>query len=245
MRKYFLFSINTIVLLFTVGCTSGRLSDAVEGNNIDKAKEYLTAGADPDQLDSLGRPLIITAVTGGDEEIVQLLLSSGANPNSTVDGIPAIILAAENKGCSKNILKSLLIAGADFNEVEILTGTTPLLSAAGNGNSACFNLLINAGADINAITEMKENVAFRAAVGGNLDILNRLIDLGIDLNQRAIQNATPIMIASAYGYNDFVIRLLNKGKVDACLVSADGMTAKDIALRGGYQNLAQKLPDCD
>jgi len=96
------------------------------------------------------RPLHF-AVQNGEKEKVQLLLSAGVNTNAKTDyGFTPLYFAVGKKG-DLEIIKMLIKFGSPLN-VKDKNGITPLHYAAW-GSSEKIILLLNAGADKNAITK--------------------------------------------------------------------------------------------
>jgi ankyrin repeat protein len=96
------------------------------------------------------RPLHF-AVQNGEKEKVQLLLSTGVNTNAKTDhGFTPLYFAVGKKG-DLEIIKMLIKFGSSLN-VKDRNGITPLHYAAW-GSSEKIILLLNAGADKNAITK--------------------------------------------------------------------------------------------
>eukprot|EP00403_Amphidinium_massartii_P043443 CAMPEP_0178444764 /NCGR_PEP_ID=MMETSP0689_2-20121128/39729_1 /TAXON_ID=160604 /ORGANISM="Amphidinium massartii, Strain CS-259" /LENGTH=190 /DNA_ID=CAMNT_0020069113 /DNA_START=50 /DNA_END=622 /DNA_ORIENTATION=+ len=111
-------------------------------------------------------------------------------------------------------------------------GTTPLMLASNLGDLEEVLKLIKDGADID--TQDKYGwTALRYAVRGDRYVVaEALIDAGADLNKPSSSGRTPLMSAAANGLDDMV-RLLVKSGADLALKNKDGMTAYDLALRGG------------
>lgn len=93
-----------------------------------------------------------SAIAKGDLEIVRLLLEFGADVNAKTDSIPCIFLATTIAIIRRNpeILKVVIEAGGDVNEVGLSVGWTPLMWAVREENLDVATLLIEAGADVNA-----------------------------------------------------------------------------------------------
>ncbi len=143
------------------------LMTASHNNKIKNVEVLLQYNDDINQSDINNDTALSLAVAIKDESIVKLLLKSGANPNiQDVDGITPllwIIRDIENENCVyMNIVKSLLEYNANPNIADD-EDKTPILSAA---FVAQYNivydiiaLLLNAGANINAIDDEGFNVA--------------------------------------------------------------------------------------
>lgn len=113
-----------------------RLAQAVRDNNFDDTKRSIDSmksrntnmplatniTVDTIHLDNI--PLLVLAAKGGDEEIVILLLANGANPNIGLPLHNAVL------NLHTNVASALLKQGAQINQQEGVTGSTPLMIAA-------------------------------------------------------------------------------------------------------------------
>lgn len=102
-------------------------------------------GRDANWQTPVGEPLLNLATLQGDEQMVRLLLDSGADPNE-VDFMEnsGLNIAAENGFDAIALL--YLSRGADPDHANIL-GTTPIMAAAQNGNEKLAGLLAEQGAN--------------------------------------------------------------------------------------------------
>ena len=89
------------------------------------------------------------------EDAIHPLLSAGAEPNINGGKSAACIHHAVDKGCSKNVLETIVSSVADVN-VTSQNNQTPLMIACENGNTSAINVLLNAEADPN-ITDADGN----------------------------------------------------------------------------------------
>jgi ankyrin repeat protein len=114
---------------------------AILDNRIDAVKYLLNMGADPAISDNWGNA-ICSAALYHRPEIMQLLMDSGADPNTkTKDGTPVLLFAVSENHVET--VKVLIAAGADVNAVS-RQGETPLTSA--KANETIRALLVTAGA---------------------------------------------------------------------------------------------------
>ena len=119
-------------------------------------------------------------------EIITRMLELGADPNG-VHVYRTLARGVQHRRVDEKILKCLLDHGLDVNnrscEGEELT---PLTAAAGSGQTNLVKLLLAAGADVNA----KSNVGFLdirtplmvAAESGSAEIVHILLEAGADVN---------------------------------------------------------------
>lgn len=107
------------------------------------------------------------------------------------------------------VIRALLDAGADLR-LTSSDGTTPLMMAAGLGRSTfapikrgprsesaeeAVTLLIEAGADVNAVNEADFAALHGAAFRGLNEVLKILVDRGANINARDFRGRTPYRLA--------------------------------------------------
>jgi ankyrin repeat protein len=111
---------------------------------------------------------------------------------------------------SADILRTLLAAKADLR-LTTVDGTTPLMVAAGLGRSTfdpnlkrgrrspgaeqAVQVLLDAGADINAVNEADFTALHGAAFRGLNEVLKILVDRGANINARDFRGRTPYRLA--------------------------------------------------
>ena len=154
--KYILFCSLIILLKFNLPAAHASCSQLCNENwwansSLKIIEEKLISSKNLNIRDDYGfRPLHF-AVQNGEKEKVQLLLSTGVNTNAKTDhGFTPLYFAVGKKG-DLEIIKMLIKFGSSLN-VKDKNGITPLHYAAW-GSSEKIILLLNAGADKNAITK--------------------------------------------------------------------------------------------
>ena len=128
--------------------------NAVEIGRIAEVEAWLDNGGDPNTLSSTYYSLLIVAARRGRANIINLLLSRGADIDATDDnGRTAVyeMLNYFNSHRSLPALRLLLSRGADVNlalhQNSGFAGRTPLHNAAGGGHFDGVRMLLRAGAD--------------------------------------------------------------------------------------------------
>ncbi len=184
---------------------------------------------------------LCTAAACGQEEIVKLLLSNGAQASvnsKNINGDMPLYLAA--KGGYINLVQLLLKGGADVNGKN-REGYTPLHIAAENGYEDIATLLIANGANV----EVKDNWGERpfdlAARNGHAGIVKLLLDAGASLdNLKARYDWTPLINAAWSGQKDLVELLIQKG-IDVNQKTSGGWSSALGAANKGYIDILRLL----
>lgn len=181
----------------------------IKAMDLDTARERLAKGVDIDDFDQNDIPEIIQLVVEN-TEILEMCLSAGINANiSDADGRTPLVYAVETG--LRDSVKILLDQGAN---PDMVTGSndTPLLLAAEYDYIPIAGLLIEAGADVNAVSSKTGDTPLMTAVRkGSLDMMKALIAMGADINTVGAENVTALMIASEIGVTTVVQYLITNG----------------------------------
>lgn len=171
----------------------------------------------------------------GDLKTAESLLSSGIDPNQ-VD----------------QYRKSPLYYAASFNETRAValllayhanpnSGSLPLQAAAELGNSRIADMLLAAGAQVNAKAHMGRTALHVAVTANHLDLIRLLIDKGADINVRDVEGTSPLDDAVWRGYLEAAAILLAKGARLNEAEAKTGATPINEATYQGQTELVQYL----
>jgi len=138
-------------------------------------------------------------------------------------------------------LAELLDAGAPVDG-RTPDGFTPLQLAAFFGAPAAAGLLIDRGADVDAVADnpMRIQPLHAATAGRHREIALRLIAAGAQLDGRQRHGWTPLMAAADHGDTELAEALLAAG-ADATATNDDGLDAAGAAAARGHTALAERL----
>lgn len=158
---------------------------------IDAVQVLLDHGADVNAVEGWGRTTpLMWAVAENHADVAKLLLSKGANIEARSVYIPPDtgrgFAGALPRDRRPEELGPQIFASGEL---------TPLLIAARDGHFDSVKLLVDSGADINAIAADGKNALGLAIFNGSYDIANYLVDKGIDVNQADAQRFTPLFWA--------------------------------------------------
>lgn len=206
-RLKFTQSVSALAVLVAMGFTLHAIAgnilwDAISRNDMGNAKILITIGADVNQKNSLGNPLLHHAVSSGNPELVELLVSKGADVNAKGQFDRVALHYANKKGVAAILLAHGAIVDAPTNY-----GETPLHWAAQGVNGlgkqvdlvGFANVLISHGADVNRKTG--EGRSYKtplnyAAESNNIPVAKLLIARGADVEGRG---SSPLSSAGANG----------------------------------------------
>ena len=121
-------------------------------------------------------------------------------------------------------------------------GFQPLHLAAFFGRADAVALLLERGADVNAVAQNPSHVRpiHSAVAGRNAEVVRRLVDHGADVNVQQHGGWTPLAAAALHGDDELVRFFLDHG-ADASVLSDDGKSAADLAESAGHRDVASML----
>ena len=162
------------------------LIEAAKHGN-DKCIDLLIAsGADVNIRNKFGNTALIAALKSESDTCVNRLIQAGADVNASVSGITPLHIAADKGGVN---VKALVQAGADVNRASYFE-TTALMFTVRNEDqdlSHYVDLLLDAGADVNARDKTGDSALFMASTAGNYNCMKRLLKAGAHINKINIE----------------------------------------------------------
>jgi len=242
------------------------LMKAAEEGEADIIKLLIASGANVNAYNDYGDTALIYAVRANKIESVKVLLDAGANPNlSNKGGVSAVTIAANNgyKEISQLFVKSgkvedtLLTAslrgdvkavkefikkGANVNEKDN-NGFTILMLTARQNNPEIIKLLLDAGADMNAVsgeaTFDGKYTALALAAGNNqVENIKLLLAAGAKVNVKDLRQNTPLHYAAN---NEEMTKMLLAAGADVNAKGEDENTPLMMAAKAGNVKVAKLL----
>ncbi|RSM09321.1 hypothetical protein CEP52_004148 [Fusarium oligoseptatum] len=196
------------------------LGSAAEFGHVQVIKALLKAGAKvhpkPKRMvfaDWDTQEPAVRAITGGHASALKALLDGGVNPNLTSRHDSLLVLAAQRK--STEFMTLLLKYGADLQKEPLA-----LITATQTGNRDMVKVMLDAGADVNAMGIYGEPLPekhlcsplYVACEEGHLqvalELLGRGADASLDVGNR---DGLPLVVAARHGHLDIVEALLERG----------------------------------
>ena len=171
----------------------------MQGNNYQIRRTLANGMVNIDLEYGLNRTtLLMTAANGGQEDIVQLLLNRGANPDKTDACGITPLSRASSKG-HHSVVKLLLDSGANPNKAAN-NGNTPLYYASWRGHKKVAQLLMAHGANPNKAGEGGLTPLHMAAVYGHREVVKSLLSAGANPNKMDFDGSTPLHKAAVWSH---------------------------------------------
>ena len=228
------------------------LTRAISSENTGIVKLLLANGADVNAVvigkyPGYDRENYKTAwsAASGNKEITNLLvrhMEKNKNAKSLADMLRAGVL-----GGSEDAVKLALEWGADANAKDIFRdtehanyGTTALMYSAEEAHVEIVELLLKAGADINAKDNAESTALIQVADVWNFGVVKHLIDAGADVNAKNWLGDTALIRAVFFNRTMNVEWLLEAG-ADVNAKNEDGKTALMYAKENGNEKIVSLL----
>ena len=207
--------------------------DAIKKGDVAQVKELLKKDASLAKAsDEKGRTAILYAVYAKHKEIAELVIASGVEPN---------IFEAAATGRVERV-RELLKEQPALAHAYSPDGWTAL--HLNFGNLDVVNLLLDNGADINAVSKNKlvATPLQGSVVMNNLTLGKLLLDRGANVSPHGEEGATPLHESAGSGQLEFVKLLVDHGAEINARDDA-GKTPLTIALESKQPEIAKCLRD--
>ena len=205
----------------------------------------IDSGADVNAKDERGNTALIYATEARPAinlAVTEMLVKAGADVNTTgEDGMTALMYAAMHD--DPRVVKRLLEAQADVAARDA-KGWTALMHATrkDRGHAAIIELLIAAGAEVNAAHKRGGTALSSACYNGHVGAVERLLDAGSKVNVKDQGGWTPLICACFNGHAPIVKRLLAAG-ADVNAEDGAGRSPLRVATDSGHWETVKVLTE--
>ena len=214
---------------------------AIHQNHADVVQVLIDAGADIEAKDERGCSPLHEACGSGELEIVKVLVKAGSGVSVTDNkGNACLNLAAQN-GHTETVRYLLCLPEVDVNQSVNNSGLTSLNHAVSQKHSDVVQVLIDAGADVEA-NNMGLTPLHRACKCGALEIVQMLVEAGADVRVVDFHSTTTcLLFAAHYGRTETVRYLVGLREVDVNRRNRSGYTALKLARQKKHADVVQVL----
>ncbi len=231
--------VGLVVVILGLFLTAQDIHKAAAQGDLDKIKEVLEKNPELlDEKDVQGNTPLTLAANSGQKEVVEYLITKGADLNSTnTYRYTPLHYSILRKHI--DVAEMLINAGADVNFPNVW-GYTPLHTCAGRNFLKVAKFLIEHEASVNSKNEVGETPLFSAVKFGLKDMILLLIQNGADVNARNNAGRTPVF-ATADRNSSGILRLLIDQGADVSVADKFGITPLHRAAIAGYPKIVQIL----
>jgi ankyrin repeat protein len=176
------------------------------------------------------------------KDLADSISSEETTPNlqSTIDVSKASnIHQLVSKGDVNEIKQQLLILNS-INLNEVVSGMTPIMLAASQGNVEIIDLLFTQGADPNTRGSMQRTALQYATEKNHIKAVKRLLAYGADIDAYDNGRLTPLVMAASRGHSELALLFIEKG-ADVNIQHSQGWTALIDAVAHGDTKLVNAL----
>jgi ankyrin repeat protein len=216
--------------------------EAVEADHLDRTRELLAAGANPNILQVHGARLLDCAANTGDPQMVEMLLRSGAHIDGKHYFYGYTALHSVARTGDLPIMQLLVEKGANINATDH-RGNTAMCNSVTYlrpGVAPATAFLLEAGADVN-VPSGAPHSPLELAVGYRNDaLIDTLLEAGAEV-RNAPNGGTALTIASMRRADTYVRTLVRAG-ADVNAMTGDGWTALTLQAERGSHGTTEPCP---
>lgn len=180
----------------------------IASNKIENVQDLLGNGVNIESKLLNGATLLYASAYLGRTEVAKLLISLGADKESTNNEKLTPLMAASLNNHSE-IVELLLNLKTKPNTCD-LNGNTPLIMSASKGYIKVVELLIKFHADVNAQNKLGDTSLHMASFLGNMDLVKQLLQANANINLKG-HSGIPLEIAVIQGHFEMVKLYLSYG----------------------------------
>lgn len=232
-----------ILFFFVVVLFGNDLHDAIQKGEVAKVKTLISNNKELIHMKSeKGQTPLHLAVQNGNQEIVDFLISQGADINAR-DGegnTPLITALASRK---TDTARFLLSKGVDV-KIKNTQNQPAIFFAIRNGLNELVAPILDSGQDVNERFAGNMSILLMATITGNKEVIQLLIDRGADVNAAAQEGGmiiTPMYAAIFLGHTDIADLFLSRGVDKDFRDKPTGRTLLHIATLKGVRDMVSLL----
>ena len=208
----------------------------------DVVQVLIDAGADIEAKDDMGRSPLLHACCKGNLGIVKMLVEGGASVRATDNESETCLTLAAHHGHTETVRYLAGLPEVDINH-KVMNKHTALHRALLTRHSGVVQVLIDAGADIEATNHMGRSPLLVATEGVNAVYLKMLVEAGASVRATDNKRESCLTLAAHHGNNENVRYLVSLKDVDVNHTAHENNTALHNAVHRGETYAVHYLID--
>lgn len=219
---------DSLGLDFANGCSSydvSYLMSACDGGNLNIVDLLVGRGAKINAVDSEGNTALDYTLYRGAIDVVDRLLSLGADINTPSQRVTTLLKACRIGNV--DVIDRLLRHGANPNLLDEWN-QSPLFAACRSGRLDVVDRLLCVGSDVNHVVNGGLTILMSACGSCNVEVVSRILSMGVDVNFQNEVGETALLMACKDGSVDVVKELL-KHNARPEIATCDGNDSFQVA----------------
>ena len=204
----------------------------------------IDAGADIETKDDMGRSPLHWACRSGTLEVVKMLHKQGAGVCVTCNSGNTCLIFAANNGHTETVRYLVGLKDVDVNHTA-KNGWSALVCAVRQKHADVVQVLIDAGADIEARDKSSRTPLISSCEKGELPIVKMLVEAGAKVRATDKKGGTCLIMAANFGHTETVRYLVGLPDMDVVMSikDKDGYTAVLVVADLGHADVMKVLID--
>ena len=215
---------------------------AVQEGHADVVQVLIDAGADMEAKNSAGCSALLLAGFHGKLDVIKVLIKAGACVCVTENNGDTCLMLASLYRHTETVRTLLCMPEVDVNHAKY-NGSTSLHYAVLKKHTDVVQVLIAAGADVDANNSLGSTPLHCACEVGELDIVQMLLEAGAGVSLVDDKTNTCLIIAAYAGHTETVRYLVGLKDVDVNYRGMTNFTALHVAVHEGHHNVLKVLID--
>ena len=203
---------------------------------------FIGAGADIETENEKGRSPLHWASLSGALTTVKMLVKAGADVRATDARRATCLILAAYGGHTETVRYLVGLPELDLNH-QGSRNHTALHYAVQRKHADVVQVLIDAGADIEAKDDTGSSPLHLASIEGELTTVKMLVEAGADVRATDTKRVTCLMLAAYYGHTDTVRYLVSLPELDLNHQGSKNDTALHSAVQRKHADVVQVLID--
>ena len=215
---------------------------AIQEGHCDVMQVLIDAGSDIEAKDEKGRSPLHWSCFSGKIAVVKMLVKAGAGVRFTDNNGITCLIIASRFGHTETVRYLVGLKDVDVNHADT-SGFAALHYAVQQNHPDVMQVLIDAGADIEAMEEKGRSPLHVACLSGSLAVVKMLLKAGAGVCVLSNGGSTCLHFAAHHGHTEIVRYLVDLPEVDVNHQGMNDQSALHYAARQRHPDVVEVLID--